>query len=363
MQKGNTMILALILMPAIIGAAGLVIDWGMGTWQKTRLQGAADSAALAAAAYLPNHTVAGQKADALISTNYGEVTSKILTPNGYQYTVSLTVEIPTYFMRVFGHDTYTVSAHATALAHKSITNLRADGFPSAIINPNLNNDPSDDLIASNYGRPYIINYGPNNTMVQDWANGSTPAPPDASGGNSNGWKAWLGLCSDGTLGNAGAQDIKFDIINGWPGSMMIGDTIPMRNGNVTGPPEQGRQELLGSDPVPWNEFDPRTMGDNRRVVLVPIVHLIHSNRQDAFTAADYYAGGPWDPDNVVVDGFAPFFLLSSSEEESYAEALGLGGNRTGWMIGFFVPGIVSDHFDRGGTRPDMGLYEPPRLID
>ncbi len=201
-------------------------------------------------------------------------------------------------------------------------------------------------------------------MVEDWANGNSPCPPEEKGKeSSSGWKAWLGLCSDGTYGNAGASDIKYDIINGWPGNMQIGDTVPMKTGNVTGPPEQGREELLGDNPTPWVDFDPRTQGDNNRIVYVPIVHLIHSYRYDAFTAADYYSGADWDRGNVVVDGFTPFFLLTSTEEQAYASALGLDIKTNGWMIGLYVPGIISTNYSPSEGAPDMGMYQPPRLVD
>jgi hypothetical protein len=204
-------------------------------------------------------------------------------------------------------------------------------------------------------------------MVQDWANGSDPAPPEPKGNqNSTGWKAWLGMKADGTYGNAGASDIKSDIVNGWPGTMHIGDVIPQDNGNMTGPPEQGRTELLGANPLPWSDFNPRTHGDSNRIVYVPVVHLININRQDAFTSGDFYAGSAWDHSNVVVDGWAPFFLLSESEEQAYAEALGLDLKTQGWMIGIYVPGIVTSNYtpySGAGGVPDMGLYQPPRLVE
>jgi hypothetical protein len=146
--------------------------------------------------------------------------------------------------------------------------------------------------------------------------------------------------------------------------MNIGDIVPMKNGNITGPPEQGREELLGDTPLPWGDFNPRAHGDINRIVYVPVMHLINVTRHDAFTAADYYSGGDWDRENVVVDGFAPFFLLSQAEEQAYAAALGLDTHTSGWMIGLYVPGIITDHYSpSGGDAPNMGLYLPPRLVD
>ncbi len=140
-QRGNALILVLIALPAIIGAAGLALDWGRGVWTKTRLQKAADAAALAGSSFLPYQTVADQRADSVIDSNFGVPTSQTLTANGYSYTVSLTEDVPSLLMRIFGHDTMNITAHATALAHRLVGVLKGHGFPSAIINPNLNNDP------------------------------------------------------------------------------------------------------------------------------------------------------------------------------------------------------------------------------
>ena len=176
-QRGNVLVLLALALPALIGVAGLAVDWGMGAWTKTQLQNTADAAALAGCGYLPNSTLAGQKATAIVTDGFGNPTSTTFAANGYQYTVTLTDNVSTYFMRVFGYNSINVTAHATALAHNPIGAIAGHGFPSAIINPNLNSDSSDDFIPDNYGRPYIINYGPNNTMVQDWANEVSPLRP------------------------------------------------------------------------------------------------------------------------------------------------------------------------------------------
>ena len=366
-ERGNAILLMLIAIPAMIGVAGLALDYSRGVWVRTQLQKAADSGALAGATRLPNVEYACNDAKKMVIANVDEPDIMTFTPSGGLFTVELGTTIPTYFMSLFGRQNVEISVSATAQTFRPIGVLRGSGFPSAIINPNLNNDPSDDLVMDNYGRPYVINYGPNNTMVVDWANGSAPCPPSVKNEDSSyGWKAWLGLKSDGTFGNAGAQDIKSCIINGFPGTIRIGDVIPMRTGNVTGPPEQGRQELLGNDPISWDDFNPRLHGNSSRIVHVPIVHLIHKNRGDEYTAADYYSGADWDKHNVVVDGFAPFFLLTYDEEEAYGEAMGLGLDKQsrGWMIGFYVPGVITDKYSHseGGVN-NMGLYMPPRLVD
>ena len=76
---------------------------------------------------------------------------------------------------------------------------------------------------------------------------------------------------------------------------------------------------------------------------------------------DFNNSAGWDTHNVVVDGFAPFFLLGEGEYEHMIDG---GGNKNDWLVGYFIPGTQTDHFmNPGGVVPDWGLHCPPRLID
>lgn len=361
-QRGNALVLALLVLPVLIGAAGLALDWGRGVWCKTRMKRAADSAALAGVSFLPNCYVAWQHAFDMVNANYGVPGDATYTPIGNQYRVELSDTIPTFFMRLFGHDTMEVGVSSTAVALRPVNGLRGGAFPFAIINPNLNFDPTDDLIPSNYGRPYIIMYGEDNVMVPDWANGSLPVPPPSEG-TSRGWRGALGLEQDGGMSNdAGTDDIVFCMLNPWPGTAAIGDGLPTKTGNMDNPLNRARNDLLGPNPLDWEDFDPRYHSDCERVAMVPIVHLVNVARQDTYTIQDYYNDAAWEHSYVVIDGFAPFFILTVSEQ---GDVDGDGNpNDRDWIVGLYVPGVKTGNFlPPGPNTPNYGLYAPPRLID
>jgi len=366
-EKGSSFILMVIALPALLGAAGLVLDWGRGAWIQTRLQNAADAGALAGASMLPSSSAADAKAREMVTLNFNSPDQVSVTSQNNRLTVELSEDVPTFFMSIFGHDNMPVSVSATAKALRPVSGLRGGGFPFALIDPNLNNDPGDDLMPSNYGRVYIIGYGEDNVMVEDWANGTLPPPSSpgqgaqGGGGNSQGWRAALGMRADGTLGNSGANDLRYCMEHGWSGILMIGDLVPIKTGNMAGPTRDGREARLGTNPLPWPEFDPRIDYDSNRVVLVPVVHLINENRGDTYTVQDWWNGAAWDHDNVVVEGFAPFFILTESE---YVQYLGAQGNPQDWVFGYYIPGTETSNFlPPDEQTSDYGLRCPPRLVD
>lgn len=362
-QRGSTFVIFIIAFVALIASAGLVIDYARGVWVKTRLQRAADAAALAGASVLPDFNMAQVKAESVLYRNFPDPDDVSFIVNGNHYSIHLSETVDTLLMRILGYNSIEVTSTAMASGPETVGGMNGGVFPFAIINPDLNNDPADDLTPWNFGNPYIIGYGEANTMVEDWANGSDPCPsnPGNGGGNSQGWRAALDLNPDGTLNGNGANALRTNIENDWPGQMEINDVIPMEKGNMTGPISQGRSARLGCDPMPWGDFDITTGARSPRVVLVPIIHLINQNRGDAYTIQDYNNGAPWDNQNVVVDGFAPFFLLDQGEYEQYVPNQGNSGD---WVVGYFIPGTDTSHFfDHDGWEPDYGLYTTPRLVE
>ena len=365
-QKGNALVIMLITLPALVGATGLALDWGRGVWVKTMLKRAADSGALTGASFLPDQTTADTKSDQMINANFLGPDDVICTPNGDQYTVQLAETVPTFFMRIFGRINMEVSVSSTARGPEKVGGLRGGAFPFAIINPNLNDNPCDDLTPSNYGRPYVIAYGENNVIVEDWANDCGPIPPNPgngnSGGSGQGWRAALRLDHEGGLGGSGAADLRDNMMYGWQGEMRIGDTVPTETGNIDGPIDQGRDGLLGSNPTSWSDFDLHLDGHDPRVVLVPIIHLVHANRRDVYTTSDYWNGAPWDQGEVVIDGFAPFFMLTVREQGD-VDADG-GQNDGDWIVGYYIPGVeINDYLPPDEGSPEYGVYSAPRLID
>ena len=359
--KGNALVLMVIVLPAMIGISGLVLDWGRGVWVRTQLQAAADAGALAGASDLDELENALVGAETMVNSNFNSPDDENYPASGNQFTVELTENVPTFFMGLFGQDTMEVGVTATAVGIRPVGGIRGGGFPIAIINPELNSDPSDDLTEWNYGRPYIIGYGEDNIMVQDWANGSDPPPPNPGGGNSMGWRGFIGLDDDGTIGNCGASDIKNNMEFGWPGILRIGDEVPTVEGNMASASKLGREAMLGDNPIDWEDFDIEEDARCSRIALVPIIHLIHETRGDTYTIQDFNNGADWDKSAVIIDGFAPFFILAQGEYEQY---LDVNGNTHDWILGYFIPGLDTSHFvDPGYGNPDYGLFSQPRLID
>lgn len=361
-HKGNILTYFAIILPIMIGISGLVIDVGRGVWIKTKLQRAADSGALTGAGYIADHQVAQQRADERVFANFGNPDVETYIPNGNEYTVELGTDIQTTFMKLLGYDTMHITADATAITNVVVGGLNGGGFPFCVINPNLNNDPGDDLVPGNYGRKYIIAYGEDNVMVGDWANGTAPVPA-AQNGSGQGWRAALDLGQDGTFGGSGASDLVANIIYGWPGKMVIGDLVPSKTGNMT-VVSNARNTMLGPNPLSWVNFNPHLNGDCSRVVLVPIVHLIHNTRRDTYTVADFNAGAPWDHSVVMVDGFAPFFILTINEQGD-VDGDGKAGNKDrDWITGYFIPGVtINNYLPPDENTNNFGVYATPRLIE
>jgi hypothetical protein len=361
-ERGNALVMLAIAIPVLLAAAGLALDWGRGVWVKTNLQKAADAGALAGAAALPYSDDAMRDAEEIVNINFPNPDKKVFNPLGGYFDVDLAENVPTFFMRLFGHATMDVVVHSRAIVKRPVGGLRGGAFPFAIINPDLNDDPTDDLVPSNYGRPYIIMYGEDNVMVPDWANGSAHVP-DPPAGNSRGWRGALGLCQDGTTSDlAGADDIVYAMLNGWPGWAMIGDELATKTGNMDQSLARARDNLLGDNPLPWSEFDPERDANDPRVVMVPIVHLVNYTRRDTYTMQDYYNSAPWEHSYIVIDGFAPFFVLTV-DEQGDVDGDGATGDRD-WIVGYFVPGVETRNFMPAvpGT-PNYGLFSPPRLVE
>lgn len=360
-EKGSGLVLLIIALPALIAMAGLVIDYGRGVVVKTQLQRAADAGCLAGAAFLPNEDYANYFAGRLIDANFEGTDITELYPGDKSYGVYLTENVPTIFMRFFGRNNMKVTARAMSRVRVSVSGLYHGAFPFALINPNLNNDSCDDLEDSNYGRPYILAYGENNVMVEDWANDCGELPENPGGGEEDPSKGWRSALA---LGGNGAAKLRDNMVDGYDEELNPGDYLDTELGNVDGPISQGREELLGLNPISWEEFDPLIDGDSSRVVLIPIVHLINSNRNDTYTVADFANGAPWEHDQVVLDGFAPFFLLTEAEQGD-VDGDGNPGNDGDWLIGYFIPGVVISggipYEDPG--EEGYGLSSPPRLID
>jgi uncharacterized membrane protein len=157
-ERGNVALLTGLMLPCLIGAAALAVDAGMLFLERREAQGAADLAAMAAAADIDNADAAARAT--LTANGIDRMTAVIVTRGNYKpdpdlpenqrfvpdrepynaVTVDMTKTGATYFARFFGRDSADIGVHALATAQSQATfsvgsRLLAvrDGLPNAVL--------------------------------------------------------------------------------------------------------------------------------------------------------------------------------------------------------------------------------------
>jgi Flp pilus assembly protein TadG len=132
-ESGQALVAAVFGLVVLLGAAGLAVDLGYLRYQKRLQQSAADSAALAGAAELRSGNNAFITTAATNDTKLNGFTNGFTGPDGIYHVqvtvnpafpfgaqtgvqVQVQVTQPTFFMRIFGVNSTTVTASAVAIA-------------------------------------------------------------------------------------------------------------------------------------------------------------------------------------------------------------------------------------------------------
>ena len=119
-ERGQAAVLTVVFLTVLLGMVALVLDVGSWYREQRATQSAADSAALAAAQALPESPgTAGSLASEYLAKNGGGAqqltfSSRLLTND--TVTVAVEREAPGVFAKLFGIDSVTVGARATARA-------------------------------------------------------------------------------------------------------------------------------------------------------------------------------------------------------------------------------------------------------
>ena len=116
-QKGQAVILTSAVCLLLLVMLALVVDMGNLYLQKTKLQTAVDAAALAGAQSLPGSTAKARDAANQYMLNNGVTTTATIAfaESNTKIIVTVSQNVPTYFLRVIGTKTVAVGATATAL--------------------------------------------------------------------------------------------------------------------------------------------------------------------------------------------------------------------------------------------------------
>ncbi len=112
-ERGTVLAVVAVSMVALLGMAALAIDLSSFDQAQRQAQSAADAGALAGAQDLPGTAVATQAASKYAVTN-DPGASVNATASSSQVTVSVTTTNPTFFGKLFGYPSATVSARAVA---------------------------------------------------------------------------------------------------------------------------------------------------------------------------------------------------------------------------------------------------------
>ncbi len=291
-QKGSSMMIFGLTLAVLLGFVSLVTDIGMMAFHRTRLSHAVDSAALAGAQELIYHTGhANSKAmDYMRKNSYRTADVSILTEDdGTAIRVNASYDVQFLFARVLGF--HSKAVHVTA---------KGKVLP---------------IIAVNEGvRPFAIEeqelqYGVTYTLKEGGGSGTT--------GNYGGI----------SLGGSGASVYYNNIVEGYAGRLMVGDTITTEPGNMSGPTERGIEYLLNQckayPKCTFDNFNPNCP----KIITVVIVDTLNVNGRS----------------NVTIKGFASFFL----------EGVAGSGNES-IVTGKFIRTVTSG--DVGESQTDYGLY-------
>jgi Flp pilus assembly protein TadG len=237
----------------LVGIAALGIDVFYIYWNKNKLQGGTDAAALAGATYFNNVTFVGKNAACLYATdaqnaactyalNNGilpsELASVIANSGSQSMTVSATRTISALFARVVGIQNFTVSAISVAVLRglASAANIAPLGL--------------DSTTTYTYGQALTLHNG--NCGAGCWAGLSMQS------------------ASNGTIG---ANAFRQNLGSGCSCTVKVGDILTVEPGAKVGPIGQGvsARVAAGNSSDPNGTWSSHTLTD-ARVAVIPVVN-------------------------------------------------------------------------------------------
>lgn len=194
-QRGQIIVFTALLLPLLIAACGFTVDFGNMYIHKSKLQNAADAAAIAGAyAYrdfnctpdVYGHDYADDFAEFSVHDNLANARdieriyqARIASDGNTYYRVLLTEQVPIYFLKLFGvGDTVNVSADAIAAIISSssgsggifdnLFSFGADGFRSINANQNPDNAGISSISNSSFYHGRVVGIGSDADMSKNY---------------------------------------------------------------------------------------------------------------------------------------------------------------------------------------------------
>jgi Flp pilus assembly protein TadG len=322
-QDGQILALCSVFLVVLMGMAALTIDVGGWLLQKRGLQGAVDAAALAGASQLPaGFSTAQTSASSYFTKNSATGTATVTSASTYtsndSVKVTATTTAKSYFSKVFGMNSVTITVTATATV-RSVTSYQSTGnvMPFGVMKGNYTP-----------GTSYTI-FG--------------------DGSSSNNGALSLDLVSGQTCATAnGANDLRNTIDGSQTAcKLTVTDTLATKTGNNTGAIAQGLNTRMSGG---WQSFNqivaPVGNGEyqlvdanSKQLVIIPIV----TNT----------AGGTTWPNGagqIKVVGFAYFVITGCGNPTKPGPCSNSDGK--------YVNGTFVQLVDSSSVPADTGAYDP-----
>ncbi len=329
-SKGQMIVLYAGILAILLGVTGLCTDVAMMYLNSIQLQKAADTAAIVGATYLSGLAFSGAATGCTTAAGYSDDAEKaactyaahngvtvdanlaVTEPTGTTVKVALQrTDLPYYFGKVIGLNTYSVAATATGQAAQSAGTVKSGMFPVGL----QCNDP---CTLSSMDPGQSVSFG------SKFVNGLAP-------GN------WQFL----VVGATGDSALGTNINSGAATSFTIGDALTSEPGNkgnsqnvVSGLNSRLARCHSIADPCTAAGGNPNDIpAGDACLVIVP--------------AVDYHACNGSCP--ITIEGFALIYLEPATT--------------TGTSInGCFVKAVASDTITTP-TAPQLGAEMPPSIIN
>lgn len=291
-QRGQVTALLAVNLTLILAAIVLVLDIGIGVLNRSRLQAAADAAALAAVRELRNNDTDAAYQTAVEYAENNGISGDLVSvsfPDGGASQLIVTIEQPqTYRVaKVFGDAEGDVDAQTTAMTGAASTIRYASGI--GVVQQSFQ-----------LGEEY--------TLMRE------PGDCDHAAGSC----ANYGPLS---LGGEGANNYEEVLTHGYQGDISVGQEIYTEPGRMFGPTQDAVEYRINQ--APDETYD--TVGPNSpRVLFIALTESLELNGRDQTT----------------VVGFAAFFL----------EGVDNSGAVTGRFIEYNAVGAI------GPNSPDFGVW-------
>ena len=252
-RRGQIMVILALAAVGLIGIAALGIDVFYIYWNKNKLQGGTDAAALAGATYFNNVTFTGKNAACLYATDaqnaactyalnngilLSELTGVVTNSGNQSMTVSARRTISALFARVVGIQNFTVTATSVAVLQglASASNIAPIGL--------------DSTTTYTYGQALTLHKG------------------------NCGAGCWGGLSmQSASNGSIGANAFRQNLGSGCSCTVKVGDILTIEPGATVGPIGQGvsARVAAGNASDSTGTWSTHTLSD-ARVTVVPVVN-------------------------------------------------------------------------------------------